>query len=149
MSVLLNKNLNIFMVQINIEYLGDLHCVVEHGPSGQKFLTDAPIDNQGKGEYFSPTDLVATAMGSCIATIMGIKAKNNNIDIVGTKITVQKEMMNEPYRRIKKLTLNIVFPKILNDHDFIIMKNVIKTCPVTRSLHPDIEIDVSYKFSTI
>lgn len=135
------------MVQINVEYLGDLHCVVEHGPSGQKFMTDAPIDNQGKGEFFSPTDLVATAIGSCIATIMGILARNNNIDIVGMKIQVQKEMMNQPYRRIKKLFLNIEFPHRLNDHDFTIMKNVIKTCPVTRSLHPEIELEVNYDFA--
>lgn len=135
------------MIEINVEYLGDLHCVVEHGPSGQKFITDAPTDNQGKGEYFSPTDLVATAMGSCIATIMGILARNNNIDIVGMKIKVQKEMMNQPYRRIKKLHLNIEFPHKLNEHDFTIMKNVIKTCPVTRSLHPDIEVEVNYGFA--
>jgi putative redox protein len=134
------------MVQIKIEYLGDLHCVVEHGPSGQKFLTDAPVDNQGKGEYFSPTDLVATAMGSCIATIMGILARNHSIDIDGMKITVQKEMMNQPYRRIKKLKLDIQFPHKLIEHDLVIMKNVIKTCPVTKSLHPDIEIEVNYSY---
>ena len=136
------------MIEIYIDYLGDLHCKVKHGPSGQEFLTDAPIDNQGKGEYFSPTDLAATAMGSCIATIMGIKAREHNIDIVGMKIKVTKEMMNQPYRRIKKLTLDVVFPHKLNEHDFTIMKNVIKTCPVTRSLHPDIEIDVEYRFAT-
>lgn len=135
------------MVEINVEYLGDLHCKVKHGPSGQEFLTDAPVDNQGKGEYFSPTDLAATAMGSCIATIMGIKAKEHNIDIKGMKITVLKEMMNQPYRRIKKLMLDVVFPHELNEHDFTIMKNVIKTCPVTRSLHPDIEIEVQYRFA--
>ncbi|OGU17467.1 MAG: osmotically inducible protein OsmC [Ignavibacteria bacterium GWB2_35_12] len=137
------------MVQINIEYLGDLHCKLKHGPSGQEFLTDAPVDNQGKGEYFSPTDLAATAMGSCIATIMGIKSREHNIDIKGMKITVLKEMMNQPYRRIKKLMLDVVFPYELNEHDFTIMKNVIKTCPVTRSLHPDIEIEVEYRFAEI
>ncbi|TAL70695.1 MAG: OsmC family peroxiredoxin [Bacteroidetes bacterium] len=134
-------------VEIDVEYLGDLHCKVKHGPSGQEFLTDAPIDNQGKGEYFSPTDLVATAMGSCIATIMGIKAREHDINIVGLKIKVTKEMMNQPYRRIKKLTLDILFSHKLNEHDLTIMKNVIKTCPVTRSLHPDIEIVVEYRFN--
>ncbi len=134
------------MVEIDVEYLGDLHCKVKHGPSGQEFITDAPVDNQGKGEYFSPTDLAATAMGSCIATIMGIKANEHNIDIKGMKITVLKEMMNQPYRRIKKLMLDVIFPHELNEHDFAIMKNVIKTCPVTRSLHPDIEIEVEYRF---
>jgi len=134
-------------VKIDIEYLGDLHCKAVHGPSGNEILTDAPVDNQGKGEYFSPTDLAVTAIGVCIPTIMGIKANQNNIEIVGLKVSVTKEMMNEPYRRIKKLTLNFVFPKRLNDKDFQIMKNVIKTCPVTRSLHPDIEIIANYKFA--
>ncbi|MFH1052225.1 MAG: OsmC family protein [bacterium] len=134
-------------VQIDVEYLGDLHCKAIHGPSGNEIVTDAPLDNQGKGEYFSPTDLAATAIGVCIPTIMGIKARQNNIDIAGLKVTVNKEMMNEPYRRIKKLKLNFVFPKKLNDKDFQIMKNVIKTCPVTRSLHPDIEIETNYSFA--
>ncbi|MGA2298553.1 MAG: OsmC family protein [FCB group bacterium] len=135
------------MVQINVEYLGDLHCRVQHGPSGQEFLTDAPTDNQGKGEFISPTDLAAAAIGSCIPTIMGIVANKNNIDIKGLKITVLKEMINEPYRRIGKLSLDMVFPHKLNDHDFQLMKNVIKTCPVTRSLHPDIEIEAVYRFA--
>ncbi len=134
-------------VAIFIEYLGDLHCVAKHGPSGNKILTNAPIDNHGKGEYFPPTDLAATAIATCIPTIMGIKAKENGIDIEGLKVTVTKEMMNHPYRRIKKLTLNSVFPNKLNEKDFQLMKNVIKTCPVTRSLHPDIEIEANYSYA--
>ena len=134
------------MVQINIEYLGDLHCQIEHGPSGQTFLTDAPIDNNGKGEFISPTDLLATSVGSCIATIMGIQANRHNIDIKGLKIIVLKEMQNEPYRRVKTLFIEFQFPKKLDDKSFTIMKNVIKTCPVTRSLHPDIIIQDSYTF---
>jgi putative redox protein len=134
------------MVQINIDYLGDLHTKAVHGPSGQELLTDAPVDNQGKGEYFSPTDLAATAVGTCILTIMGIVARNGNFDIGGTQVTVDKEMMNQPYRRIKKLKIDIVFKKQLNEKEFQMMKNVIKTCPVTRSLHPDIEIEDTYTF---
>ena len=141
------ENLNDYKVIVNVEYLGDLHCKVHHGPSGHEFITDAPLDNQGKGEFFSPTDLVGTAMGSCIATIMGIKARDNKIDIDGLKITVTKEMMNKPYRRINRLSLDFIFPKRLNDKDFIIMRNVIKTCPVTRSLHPEIEIITQYRFA--
>ncbi len=136
-----------YKVYTDVEYLGDLHCRVHHGPSGHEFTTDAPKDNRGNGEFFSPTDLVGTAMGSCIATIMGIKAKDNDIDIKGLKIKVTKEMMNKPYRRIKRLTLDFIFPRRLNDKDFTIMKNVIKTCPVTRSLHPDIEIITDYRFA--
>jgi putative redox protein len=135
------------MVQINIEYLGDLHCRIQHGPSGQEFLTDAPVDNNGKGEYISPTDLLATSVGSCIATIMGIQAKRNNIAIEGLKIKVLKEMQNEPYRRVKTLYIDFLFPNQLDNKSLTIMKNVIKTCPVTRSLHPDIEIIDTYSFS--
>jgi putative redox protein len=134
-------------VQIDVEYLGDLHCKAIHGPSGSELLTDAPVDNHGKGEYFSPTDLAVTAIATCIPTIMGINARQNNIDIVGLKVSATKEMMNEPYRRIKKITLNFVFPHVLNDKDFTIMKNVIKTCPVTRSFHPEIEIVANYSFA--
>ena len=135
------------MVQINTEYLGDLHCRVQHGPTGQEFITDAGKELGGKGEKISPTDLVAAAIGSCIMTIMGVVAKNNNIDIKGLKITVLKEMMTEPYRRIKRLSLDMVFPHKLNDRDFQMMKNVIKTCPVTRSLSTEIEIEPVYRFA--
>lgn len=134
-------------VEISVEYLGNLHCKAIHGPSGDEILTDAPLDNHGKGEHFSPTDLAATAIATCIPTIMGIKAKEIGIDIKGLKVSVTKEMMNQPYRRIKKLTLNFIFPKKLNDKDFQLMKNVIKTCPVTKSLHPDIEIEANYLFA--
>jgi len=134
------------IVKINVQYLGDLHCEITHGPSGQKFLTDAPIDNQGKGEYISPTDLLGTASASCIATIMGIVAKNHDIDIKGLNITVAKETTNVPYRRIAKLTLDIVFPKQLNEKEFKLMENVVKTCPVTRSLSSDLEFVVNFSY---
>lgn len=129
------------MVNIIIEYLGDLHCKVTHEPSGNFFLTDAPLDNNGKAEYISPTDLAAASIGSCIATIMGIKANANNIDINGLKIIVSKEMINEPFRRISQLTLNIYFQKNYNEKEKSILENVIKTCPVTRSLLPEIKIN--------
>ena len=133
------------MVEIFVEYLGDLHCKVKHGPSGQEFLTDAPLDNEGKAEFISPTDLLATASASCITTIMGIVARNNNIDIVGLKVKATKEMVNVPYRRISKLTIDFVFPKKLNEKEFQLMSNVVKTCPVTRSLSPDVELEVHFK----
>ena len=135
------------IVQIFVEYLGDLHCEITHGPSGQKFLTDAPLDNHGKAEYISPTDLLGTASASCIATIMGIIANNNNIDIKGLKITVNKEITNIPFRRIAKLTMDIVFPHQLNEKEFQLMKNVVKTCPVTRSLSTELEIITNYSFA--
>ena len=133
--------------QIFVDYLGDLHCQITHGPSGQQFLTDAPTDNQGNGEYISPTDLLGTASASCIATIMGIVARNNNIDIVGLKITVNKEMTNVPFRRVAKLTMDFVFPHKLNDKEFQLMKNVVNTCPVTRSISSDVEIVPNFSFA--
>jgi putative redox protein len=134
------------IVKIGVEYLGDLHCEITHGPSGQKFLTDAPVDNQGRGEFISPTDMLGTAVGSCIATIMGIVAKNNNIDITGMKVTISKEMTNIPYRRIARLTLDIEFPHMLNEKEFGLMSNVPKTCPVTRSISPEVELIINYSY---
>lgn len=133
-------------VKIDIEYLGDLHCQITHGPSGQTFLTDAPVDNNGKGEYISPTDLLGTASGSCIATIMGIVARNHNFNIDGLKITVTKEMANQPYRRIAKLTMDINFPRELSQKEFELLQNVVKTCPVTRSLSQELEMVINYSF---
>jgi len=128
------------MVNIIIDYLGDLHCKVTHQPSGNFFLTDAPLDNNGTAEYISPTDLAAASIGSCIATIMGIKANSNNINISGLKIIVSKEMINEPFRRISKLTINIYFKRDYSEKERTILENVVKTCPVTRSLLPEIVV---------
>ena len=136
-----------YNVRIDTEYLGDLHCSVTHSNTGQSFITDAPPDNQGKGEYISPTDLVAASIGSCIATIMGIVANNNNIDLKGMKISVLKEMVNVPYRRIGKLTVNIVYPHKLSDREFKLLENVTRTCPVTRSLSPDIEMQHLFSYA--
>ena len=135
------------MVEIRIEYLGDLHCTVEHGPSGQKFMTDAPVDNHGKGEFISPTDLLAASSASCIATIMGIVAKNHDINITGMKIRALKEMTNIPFRRIARLTLEINFPNKLDEKQFKLMENVVKTCPVTRSLSQEVEFTVNYSYA--
>lgn len=129
------------MVQIDIDYLGDLMCKVTHVPSGNIFFTDAPLDNNGEARYISPTDLLAASIGSCIATIMGIKAKTNNINIDGLKLTVTKEMDNLPFRRVSKLTVRIYFAHNLNEKDYAIMQNVVNTCPVTKSLLPEIELD--------
>ena len=136
-----------YSVKIEVEYLGDLHCEVTHTKTGQKFLTDAPPDNNGKGEFISPTDLTAASLGSCILTIMGIVARNNNIDIKGATISVVKEMVNQPFRRIGKLSFDIKYPHQLNEHDYTILSNVVKTCPVTRSLSSDIILE--YKFGYI
>ncbi len=134
------------MIKINVDYLGDLHCRITHGPSGQSFITDAPVDNQGKGEFISPTDLAAASIGSCVLTIMAIAARTNNINIEGASVEVSKEMTNVPYRRIQKLTLDFTFKHKLDEKEFKIISAVPKTCPVTRSLNPEIEVITNYIF---
>src|SRR5436189_2719054 len=97
-------------VEIDIVYEGQLRCRATHGPSKTQLATDAPVDNHGKGESFSPTDLVATALGVCMATVMGIFADRHEIDLRGTKVTVLKEMTQVPVRRIARLTVDLVVP---------------------------------------
>ena len=132
------------MVTIDIEYQGDLRCEAVHQSSGTHLKTDAPKDNQGKGESFSPSDLVATALGTCMLTIMGIAARNMNIDIKGTRVTVQKEMVLTPVRRIGKLTVKISVPGRLTGEQKQKLENAAHTCPVHKSLHPDIHIPVEF-----
>src|SRR5947209_20512473 len=98
------------MVKVDVEYTGNLHCDATHGPSKSKIETDAPADNKGKGEAFSPTDLVATALGTCISTTMGIKAESLGVDLRGMKVTVQKEMWKEAPRRIIALPSEVHIP---------------------------------------
>src|SRR5271154_342408 len=98
------------MVAMQFEYQGDLHCKAVHGPSGTELSTDAPKDNQGRGESFSPTDLVATALGACMLTVMGIASRTLNIDISGATATVEKEMTSAPPRTIQQLTVRIHVP---------------------------------------
>jgi len=132
------------MVQVDVVYRGGLRCEATHGPSGNTLLTDAPVDNQGKGEAFSPTDLVATALGTCIATIMGIVAEREKIDLVGMKITVQKEMSADLPRRIAKLSARIVFPRPLDERQRAKLENAAKTCPVHQTLHGKVEMPLEF-----
>lgn len=133
------------MVRLDIEYLGDLHCKVTHTPSGNSFLTDAPLDNQGNAEFISPTDLTAASIASCIATIMGIAARSRNIDIKGLKVSAQKEMAQQPLRRISAIYLDFDFPNELSDDEIRLFAGIIKNCPVSRSLHPDIKLSTVFK----
>ena len=127
------------MVEIHIDYEGELHANAVHVPSGAAVATDAPVDNRGRGESFSPTDLVATALGCCVLTIMGIKAEDKGLDIAGTKVTVKKEMSSEPPRRISRLTLDITVP-LPGDHaDRKVLEACAPTCPVFQSIHPEME----------
>lgn len=133
------------MVRIQIEYNGDLHCSAHHGPSKRVLETDAPVDNQGRGESFSPTDLVATALGTCMATIMGIYAKRKGIALEGMKIDVCKEMTQSAPRRIAKLTTEIWMPSGLAKDPAL--ENAATTCPVYQSLHPEVEKAVIFHWS--
>lgn len=121
-------------------YTGGLRTKAVHLKSNTEIVTDAPIDNQGKGESFSPTDLVATALGSCMLTIMGIKARDKEIDIKGATIEVLKTMASNP-RRISRLDIKMTMPdKSYSDRDKKILKAAAKACPVGNSLHPDVEV---------
>lgn len=134
------------MVEMKIVYQGDLRCEATHGPSGAKVVTDAPVDNHGKGESFSPTDLVATALGSCMLTIMGIVAQRHNLDLRGTRVTVTKEMVQQPVRRIGTLSVTIHVPKDLGEEDRKRLENAAVTCPVHKSLHPDVQSPITFKW---
>ena len=132
------------MVNIQIEYQGDLHCKATHGPSGAELSTDAPKDNQGRGESFSPTDLVATALGTCMLTIMGIAARTLNIDITGATATVEKEMTAALPRRIQRLAVRIRVPHSPSPADREKLERAAYTCPVHKSLHPDVQISIEF-----
>jgi putative redox protein len=132
------------MVAIQIEYQGELHCKAVHGPSGTELNTDAPKDNQGRGESFSPTDLVATALGTCMLTIMGIMARTLTIDIAGTTAIVEKEMTDAAPRMIKRLTVKINVPHSLSPEDQQKLERAAHTCPVHKSLHPDVQTPIEF-----
>lgn len=126
------------MVHIDILYEGDLRCRLTHRPSGSAFQSDAPVDNQGRGESFSPTDLVASALGSCVMTIMGIYAKKNGIDLRGTRVEVIKEMVADPERRIGSLKVTVTMPPGITPENRKILEQVALSCPVYKSINPSI-----------
>ena len=132
------------MVNIQIGYQGDLHCKATHGPSGTEISTDAPKDNQGRGESFSPTDLVATALGTCMLTIMAIAARTLNIDISGATASVEKEMTAELPRRIQQLTVKIHVPHAPSPADREKLERASHACPVHKSLHPDVRVPIEF-----
>jgi putative redox protein len=132
------------MVDIYTDYQGGLRCEATHGPSGNKVLTDAPVDNHGKGESFSPTDLVATALGACMLTVMGIIAERHGLSLEGAKTHVVKEMTTTPPRRIARLVVRIDMPPGLSAEDRQRLENAAHACPVHKSLHPDIDIPVEF-----
>lgn len=134
------------MTTIKTMYLGELRTENEHLQSGNKVITDAPTDNRGKGEFFSPTDLLATALGSCIMTIMGIKARDNGIDIEGTQVDVTKIMASDP-RRVAEVIVEFTFPaKKYTEEEKNLVESVAGISPVPLSLHPDLKQTIKFNW---
>lgn len=126
-------------------YLGGLRTESTHVKSGNSFFTDAPTDNNGKGEAFSPTDTVATGLASCMLTVMGIKARDMDVDMSGTTAEVTKTMASNP-RRISKIEVVLNFPFEVDSKTKAILERTANTCPVHYSLHPDIEKDITFNW---
>ncbi len=129
-----------------VTYLGDLRCSSKHVKSGSEFATDAPIDNNGKGEAFSPTDTVATGLASCMMTVMGIKASDLKVELTGSTAQVTKIMAAEP-RRISRIDLQLFMKGNCDKRTQLILERVAQTCPVMNSLHPGIEKNIDFNWS--
>lgn len=132
------------MIEIKLTYEGDLHCSAIHLPSGNTLVTDAPLDNNGKGEAFSPTDLVATALGSCMATVIGIVAKRKQITVEGMTVMVRKFMSEDLPRRIHRFELDLKIPLPASHPDCKLLQSAANACPVHHSIHPDIEVVMNW-----
>ena len=131
----------------DIIYKGTLRCEATHVQSGSVIETDAPTDNRGKGERFSPTDLLCVSLATCIATTMGIKADDMKIDLTDTTVEVTKHMLPDP-RRVAKIEVKLTMPSTLqlDEKDKTILERVGNNCPVTKSLHPDLEVIIEFNW---
>jgi uncharacterized OsmC-like protein len=132
------------MVKITGEYQGELHCTALHEPSGNTLTTDAPKDNQGRGGAFSPTDLVATAFATCVATTMAIAARKQGIELDGFRYEVTKEMSTDAPRRITRLTLDVWLPKASSRIAREVLERAAHGCPVHHSLAPQVEKRITF-----
>ena len=135
-------------VEIKGKYEGDLRVQLTHGPSGSVIETDAPIDNQGKGSRFSPTDLVIAALSSCMMTIMGIVARRDGIKLEGATFRGEKHMSENP-RRIGKIILEFNMPSNLTDEQKKKLEKAAHTCPVHHSLLPEIEKEIKFNYQEV
>ena len=134
------------MVSIDVVYEGDLHCTARHGPSAAVLSTDAPADNRGRGESFSPTDLVAVALGTCMVTVMGIAAADRDWDLRGTRVRVEKRMSTAP-RRIGALEVVISVPHDMDERQRAVLEKAALSCPVHASLHPEVDLPVRFEWA--
>ena len=132
------------MSKIKCSYLGDLKCEARHLQSGKLIKTDAPLDHCGKGENFSPTDLLATSLGSCILTIMAIKARSNGWELENIYLNIEKIMTKNKERKIKQLIIDIYFSEDLSKDNLDFIKNASKDCPVTRNLSDSLDIQINW-----
>ena len=132
------------MVHCEIEYQGNLRTQATHGPSGDSLLTDAPADNRGKGEAFSPTDLLGTALGTCVLTLMGIRAQDRGRDIPGARVSVEKKMGAEPMRHIAKLGVQVTVPGEWSAEERAALEEAARGCPVKASLHERVRVELSF-----
>ena len=135
------------MVGIEVVYEGELHTRSRHLPSDSELETDAPVDNEGRGERFSPTDLVASALASCMLTVMGIVARRREVAIEGARASVEKHMSTGPGRRIARLVVNFAMPAGIAEGDRSVLERAAHACPVHRSLHPDVETDIRFEWA--
>lgn len=135
-------------VEIRAVYEGSMHCRATHGPSGTELSTDAPLDNGGRGESFSPTDLVATALGNCVMTIVALVCERHGHDVRGMRVQVMKEMTDQPGRRIAALPTLVMIPAsaVPEQTDRDRLERAARHCPVHRSLHPDIDAPISFEY---
>ncbi len=134
------------MVEIHTTYEGGLRTACDHAPSGTRLHTDAPVDNRGRGESFSPTDLLATALASCMVTTMGIRAEDEGWPFAGTRARTEKHMAAGP-RRVVKLVVELDLPAALDVKTRETLEAIAWACPVKQSIHPDIELDVRFAYT--
>ena len=132
------------MSKIQCSYLGNLNCEAEHVQSGNRIKTDAPLDHCGKGENFSPTDLLATSLGTCLLTIMAIKARSNGWELENISLDIEKIMTKDKERKIKQLKIDIYIPKELQIEKLDFIKEASKECPVTRNLSDSLDIKINW-----
>lgn len=135
------------MVEVDAKYLGGLRCEAVHGPSKSTLHTDAPVDNHGKGEAFSPTDLLAAALPCCIMTIMGIVAERHGLAIEGMTARTEKVMSADLPRRIASLRTTIEVPLAADHPQRVHLESAAKTCPVHKSLHPEIDAAIEFHWT--
>jgi putative redox protein len=134
------------MVAQSFRYVGELRCEAVHTPSGVELITDAPTDNHGRGESFSPTDLVVTALATCKVTTMAIAVEREGVRLAGTKVYAEKHMSTDPPRRVARIVVRIDFPAGIATSYRSRLERIARTCPVAKSLHPDIKLDVTFTY---